>query len=305
MKAVWRGKISFGLVEIPIRLYSAVQKQSLGFNLLHSKCNTPVNYQRVCPKCKKKVEWADVVKGMKLSDGSYFVMTKENLKKLRPEKTDAISIAEVVDEEAINPIYYDSHYYIAPEKVTDKAYYLLLKALEDMGKIAVGQFVMRDREHVCAIQPYQDLLLLSTLNYLYEIREPSVVEELSVSVHPKLTKAELKLAEQLVRKLTRKKFNMGNFKDTFAHQLKERIRKKTRGKEPASIKPVKRVSRKKIEEESLMDSLKASVTRVKPTSRRPVAMAKPKKSSRKTKKSVTKKKRKVATRKKKVVRKKK
>ncbi len=289
MKAVWKGTISFGLVQIPIQLYSAIQKQSLGFNILHAKCKSPVNYLRRCSKCKKTVEWADVIKGMKLSDGSYFVMTKENLKKLKPEKTDTISIVEVVNEEEISPIYYDGHYYIAPEKVTDKAYYLFLKVLEDLGKVAIGKFVMRDREHICAIQPYQDLLLLSTLNYLYEIREPSNVEQLSVAVSSRLNQTELTLAEQLIRKLTRKTFDMGDFKDTFAHQLKERIRKKAKGREIAAIASAKkRVSRRKVEEESLRDLLQQSVKR-KPTrvSSRSVALAKPAKKVRKTKKKTT------------------
>ena len=257
MKALWRGDLLFGKVKISIKLYTAIQKHTLGFNILHAKCNTPVDYLRYCPKCKKKIEWGEVVKGMKLADGSYFVMTPESIKQLRPEKTDTIVISEFVGEHAISPIYYNEHYYIAPVKATDKAYYLLLEVLRELEKIAVGSFVLRDREHVFVVQPYDDVLLLSTLHYAYEIQDARKVEELSVSVFPKITPKELSLAEQIVKKHSRK-FNISDFKDTFAQELRERLKKKTRGK--ALAREVSKIpTRAKEKEESLLASLQASV----------------------------------------------
>ncbi len=286
MKAVWKGILQFGLVRIPIKLYSATQKQTLGFNILHAKCNTPVNYQRYCPKCKKKIEWEQIVKGMRLSDGSYFVMSPDNLKKLRPEKTDEINVVECVADEELPPVYYDGHYYIAPQKVTDKAYYVMRDALQQTGTLAIAKFVMRDREHICAIQPFEDVLLLSTLNYQYEVRDFTRIEELTVSVSPRISAKELKLAETLIKKLRKKTFDMKAFKDTFAQQLRERIKKKAKGKQiAAEVVQEKRVARRAKKETSLLDTLEESVKGFKrprvSVSKTPVARAKPAKKNKK------------------------
>ena len=123
--ASWKGSISFGLVQFNIELYSAIASHSLGFNLLHAKCHTPISNKRICPKCKVEVEWSDLVKGLKLDDGSYFIITKENLEKLKPEKTDSIQIIEFVSTSLISPIYLDQHYYVLPSRHTDRAFFLL------------------------------------------------------------------------------------------------------------------------------------------------------------------------------------
>lgn len=274
MKAVWKGSISFGLVNIAIKLYSAIQKHTLGFQLLHAKCHTPIAYKRWCTKCKKEIAWSEVVKGMKLSDGSYFVITKENLHELKPEKTTDISIVEFVDKKTISPIYYDSHYYIAPDTITEKSYYLLTECLKNLDRIAIGTFVMKDKEHICAIQPYEGFLLLSTLNYAYEIRDARAVKELGVSVSAHISAAELRLAEQLIKKLTKKKFDISRFKDTYIEKLKERIKRKAKGKKLASQVVRQPLSRGQKKEESLAKLLEQSIKRKPATMRQPVAYAK-------------------------------
>ncbi|MES1224323.1 MAG: Ku protein, partial [Bacteroidota bacterium] len=114
MKAIWKGSISFGLVSIPVHLYSAISSQSLGFKLLHGKCHTAINYLRWCPKCKIDVKWEDIVKGMPVKDGGYIVLTKEKLEELKPEKSDLIEIAEFVALDQLSPIFQDDHYYLLP-----------------------------------------------------------------------------------------------------------------------------------------------------------------------------------------------
>lgn len=270
MKAIWKGTLSFGKVEIPIKLFSAIESQSLGFRVLHAKCKTPLNYQRICPKCKKKVEWEDIVKGMELPDGSFFIITKEKLEKLKPERTDYITIQEFINPDLIAPIYYDSHYYVAPTKVTEKAYFLLVKTMQELEKLAIGTFVMREKEYVTAIAPYEYGLLLTTLNYEYEVRPMSRVEQLAVAVSPKVTKKEEQLAEKLIKKMTKKKFDMSKFKDEFAEKLREQIKRAAAGKK-LLVKRAKKVIKKR--EASLLESLEESVGAAKTTRARAKAKA--------------------------------
>lgn len=254
MKTVWKGTLSFGLVNIPIELYSAVQSHSLGFKLLHEKCHTPISYQRWCTHCKQEVQWGEIVKGIKLPDDTYFILTKENLQKLKPEKTDSINVIEFIKSDTVEKIYFDQHYYVTPSKATEKAFFLFIAALKDLSMVAIGQFVMRDKEYVCMIEPYKTGMLLTTLNYEYEIRKLSKFDELEAK--PKISSAELKLAEQLINKLESKKFSMERFKDTFAENLKKKIKLASKGEKiPEREKPV----RKRKEEAPLMEALRASL----------------------------------------------
>lgn len=116
MKAIWQGTLSFGLVNIPVSLYSAVEAQALGFTMLCATCNNPITYKRWCNHCEKEVEWSNIVKGLKIKKDTYFVLTQENLHKLKPTKTDAINIVEFVDPSLIDPIYLEKHYYLAPKR---------------------------------------------------------------------------------------------------------------------------------------------------------------------------------------------
>lgn len=222
MKSIWKGSISFGLVNIPVRLYSAIQEHAIGFTLLHNKCHTPIFYKRWCEHCKKEVPWADVVKGLKLENGEYAILTQEKLKALKPKTTDTITIVEFVNANQVEPIYLEHHYYVGPEKEGEKSFYLFLAALEKSKKVAIGTFVMRDKQYICVINPYHDTLLLTTLNYAYEIRP---LEEVPYLAAPKkLETAELKLAQDLINALSKKKFDLSKFKDTFAQELKAALK---------------------------------------------------------------------------------
>lgn len=250
MKTLWQGSIAFGIVNIPIRLYSAVKQHVIGFVLLHAKCKTPLHYRRWCPHCEKDVDWQDTVKGYKRPDGTYLILTQEALKQIRPTTTQEIAISEFTDSDSIDPLYINSHYYVEPAKNTDQAYALLLKAMERLHKVAIGRFVMRDKEYICALQPHGDLMLLTTLHYADEIRDSADLKP--VKKAPVKAK-ELKLAEQLVNALSTKKFSLEKYRDTFAHDIKRLAKEK--GKKAAVVKKIAKHKKKASLTESLHRSL--------------------------------------------------
>ena len=258
MKSIWKGTISFGLVTIPVRLYSAVQEHTFGFTLLHNKCHTPISYKRWCDHCKKEVAWPDVVKGLKQENGTYAILTQEKLKALKPKTTDAISIVEFVNSAQIEPIYLENHYYMGPEKAGEKSFYLFKKALEQSGTVAIGTFVMREKQYVCVINPYDTTMLLTTLNYAYEIRPLAEVPNLK-EAPKKLEPEQLRLAQDLINALTKKKFDLSQFKDTFVQELKAAL--KSSKKEKIKTKKEKNMPllKKKKDESSLMSALRASL----------------------------------------------
>lgn len=251
MRSVWNGTISFGLVSIPIKLYAAVSRGGISFKLLCEKCMTPVRYERHCEGCEGPVDWENIIKALPLGDGQYLPFTKEELEMIKPEKTDRIEIVEFVGSDDIQPIYYDKFYFCGPTKKTERSYFLFKKVLEDSEKVAIGKFVMRDREYVAAIQPYRTGLLLSTLNYSYEIRD--IVDVDNLAEEPELKKEEIKLAQQLVDQLTEDELDLENFKDEFAERLQEMINKK----EKITVSEGKEES--PFDEESLMEALQASL----------------------------------------------
>ncbi len=259
MKQIWSGSLSFSLVTIPVRLYSAVKEHVLGFKLLCAKCNTPIHYERFCPHCKKEITWNNVVKGLKLPDGHYFVITPEKLKALKPEKMDEILIKEFVALDAIDVIYFEHHYYLSAAKDGQTSFNLFCAALHETQKAAIATFVMRDKEYVCAISPYEKGLLLTTLNYAYEIVPTKEIFAAAKIKKPSAT--ELKLAKQLIAQHTAKTFDISIFKDSFAEKLKKAIKeskhKKTRRKSTRAVSKPKK--------ESLSETLKASIKRRKPT----------------------------------------
>lgn len=251
MRSVWNGTISFGLVSIPIKLYAAVSSRSIGFKLLCKECMTPIHYERHCEGCDEPVEWEDTIKALPLGDGQFLPFTKEELESIKPEKTDRIEVVEFIDASEIEPLYYDKFYFCAPARKTERSYFLFRKVLEDSNKVAIGRFVMREREYVSAIQPHGPGLLLSTLNYAYEIRDIEEIETLAEP--PKLKKEELGLAKKLVDQLTQDELKLEEFRDEFADRLEEMMEKK----EKITVEEAEEVQ--PFDEESLMEALQASL----------------------------------------------
>lgn len=251
-RVVWKGNLTFGLVNIPIELYAATQEHILGFKLLHDKCHHPISNKRWCDYCQEEVAWNHTVKGLKLKNGSYFIISQEKLKELKPEKTDTITIEEFVDKDNVPIIYYDNHYYLLPKGKTDYAFFLFSRALEKFGKSAIGRFVMRDKEYVCLIEPLENILSLSTLNYTYEIKPIPKYDQLKVP--KKISSKELELAQLLMNKLYNKKFDITRYKDTFAQKLLANIVATKKGK-----KIEKKPAEKKEVVPSVMVALKESL----------------------------------------------
>ncbi len=253
MRVIWTGSISFGLVNIPIRLYPAVDPQTKGFRMLHKKDKVPLEFKRWCPKHKQEVPWADVAKGLEIGKNKYVILEKEELERLKPKRTDEIEIIEIIDSWQVDPVFYNHHYFLGPDTEKEKAYFLFKHALEQSAKAAIGRFVMREREHVCAIEAYKEGLLLTTLNFAHEIRDIKKIDY--ATEVPTLKQQEVNLAAQLIEKLQKKEFDITEFQDTYLDELKVLVKKKLKGK----IIEIKAETRKVKKEENLIEALKASL----------------------------------------------
>jgi DNA end-binding protein Ku len=253
MKSIWNGSISFGLVNIPVKLYSAVESRAFSFKMLDKQSHSPIKYKRVSEKTGKEVPWAEIVKGVEISKGKFFVPTKEQIAAIKPEKSDTIDIVEFVDQDQIDPVYFNSHYYVGPSKEKEKTYFLFKEILQTTARTALGRFVMREKEYVCTIKAYKEGMLLTTLNYSYEVRDIKSVDNIESA--PKIGPQELKLAAELLNKLYSEKFDMDQFKDTFAEEMEKIMAKAAKGEVIEAAK----VTKKAKKEDNLIAALKASL----------------------------------------------
>lgn len=234
MHSVWRGAISFGLVHIPIRMYSASIDRALEFRLLHKKDLSEIRYARICKKEGKEIPWKDIVKGYEDDKGEYVVLTEEDFKRADPKKTETIDIVDFTDEKGVDSIYYDTPYYLEPEKGSGSAYLLLYEALKQSKNVAIGKFVFHHHEHIAVIRPYKNLLILQQLRYASEIKDPS-----DVNIPKKtIAKTELALALKLIKELKRP-FKLEKYSDTYVEELMAIIKNKGKG----SKTPRKRITK--------------------------------------------------------------
>ena len=253
MRAIWSGSLSFGLVNIPVKLFSGTQQHELNFDMLAKKDMAPIRYARISTSSNKEIPWKEIVKGIEITKGKYVVVTEEDFAKASPEKSRAIDILQFVQEKEIDPIYYDKPYYLTPDKGADKSYFLLLRALEQSKKVALAEFMLRNRNHVCAVKPYNGVLLLDQMRYQSEIRE---VPEIPDAKKSKLSPKEIDLALKLIDQLT-DTFNPAAFKDTYVESLKKIIEAKAAGKKIAA--PVERKTTADVKD--LMSVLKQSLSK--------------------------------------------
>jgi len=252
MRAIWSGSIAFGLVNIPIKLFSATESAKLNLDMLDKKDHANIKYSRVNAETGKEVPWANIVKGYKY-EGEYVVLEDADFEKASPEKSKAIDIEEFTEEAAIDASFYDTPYYIEPAKGGERAYTLLREALKDTGKVAVGRFVMRSRENLCILRAHEEMLMLVKLRFAEEIRN---TEELNLpSANIKIKPAELKMAEALIEQLTPKKFDITKYKDTYDEELMKLIEAKAKGKKITT--PKTRAAKTKTID--LMEQLKESL----------------------------------------------
>ena len=238
MRAIWSGAISFGLVNIPVKLYTGVEaEEGLDLRMLSKTDMAPIRYARISTSTHKEVEWKDIVKGYEVEKGKYVVITDEDFKKASPEKTNTIDIVQFSDETEIDPMYYEKPYYLVPDKGAAKPYALLLKALEKVKKVAIATCVIRNREHIFSLKPMEgDVLLMEQLRYVDEIKEKPEIKD---TASTKITAQEISLAVKLIEQLT-EKFEPEKFKDTYVRELKKLAEAKAQGKKitaPAEKKP--------------------------------------------------------------------
>jgi DNA end-binding protein Ku len=249
MRSLWTGAIGFGLVNIPVKLYSATQQSDLDLDMLDKKDHSNIRFKRVNEKTGKEVAWANIVRAYNY-DGNYVVLSDEDFKQASPEKTKMIEIAEFVEEKQIDSVYYETPYYLEPQKGGEKAYVLLRDALKKTGKTGLSTFVLRTKESLGLIKPSGKLLILQKIRYAQEIRE---VEDLKVpETAPKAP--ELKMAISLIDQLTGK-FDISKYKDTYSEELMKLIEAKAKGKKI----PVPEMKVVHSTSKDLMEQLKASL----------------------------------------------
>ncbi len=253
MRALWSGSISFGLVNIPVRLYSGVNpREGIDLDMLHKDDHSPIRYARICREDGEEVPWKDIVKGYEYRDGDYVVLTQKDLDKLDTEKTETIDIQHFVDEEEIDVRYFEHPYYLEPIKGGEKAYALLRAALEQSGKLGLSKFVLRQREHLGVLKPIGKALVLNQMRFPTDLREAT---DLKFPAENSVSSDEVKVALKFVSQESAH-FIPEDYKDTYTEELEDLIESKTKGK-----KPKKHVSEKKHDTSSkdLMAALKASL----------------------------------------------
>lgn len=232
MRAVWKGSIGFGLVNIPVKLYSAVQNSGLDLDMLDGKDHSKIKFQRVNENTHKVVPYDKIVKGFLLND-SYVILDEHDFEEASPEKTKMIELENFVQIDEINPIYYETSYYAEPEKQGQKAYALLLKALIKSNKAGIARFVLRNTENLCVIHPLDDVLVVTKIRFPEEIRSHEDIEISTIDI----SKKELDVGLALIKQFT-SEFNIEGFHDEYNKELLRIIKAKAKGKR-ATVKKLK------------------------------------------------------------------
>ncbi|WP_156027991.1 non-homologous end joining protein Ku [Candidatus Solirubrobacter pratensis] len=233
-RSIWSGAISFGLVNVPIKLYSAVSKKTVRFHQLNGETGNRIQQKRVDPETGEEVAYENIVKGYELTRDRYVLITPEELETLDPEKTRSIDIEDFVDESEIDPIFYDHPYYLVPDKGAAKAYGLLLNAMADAEKTAIARVVIRQKEQLVAIRPHRDgdLLVMETMVFADEVVGADELDGLPDSKELSVSDRELTMARQLIESLT-DDFDPGKYKDEYREKVLELIEAKAEGQEIA------------------------------------------------------------------------
>jgi DNA end-binding protein Ku len=256
-RAIWKGSITFGLVNIPVGLYSAETRDEIHFKLLDSKTKSPIHYKRVSEESGKEVAWEDTVRGYEFSPGKYVVLSDEDLKRAAPEATQTIDIVDFVDLDEISPLYFDKPYYLGPDKKGTKAYALLREVLRRTGKVGIAKVVIRTRQYLAAVVARGDVLTLELMRYAHELRDPS---ELDVPKGKEgVSERELDMAERLVEGMV-DAWDPEKYKDDYRRDLMKMIEERVEaGQLEASPEPAPKAKPRGDNVVDLMALLKRSV----------------------------------------------
>jgi DNA end-binding protein Ku len=250
MRAIWTGAIGFGLVNIPVKIYSATESSNLNLDMLDKKDHSRIKYQRVNENTGKEVEWGNIVKGYKIAN-DYVILDEKDFEAASAEKTKTINITDFVKESEISSLYYETPYYLEPDKSGTRAYKLLLEALQKTKKVGVATFVMRNKESLAILRPEKNVIVLNKIRFAQEIRS---TDELTLPKNTEVKPAELKMAITLIDQLT-DKFDISKYKDNYNDELLKIIEAKSKGKKIKA--PEMKVVHSKTKD--LMDQLKASL----------------------------------------------
>jgi len=250
---VWSGFLTFGLISMPVRLFSGARSRGISFHMLHRDDHVRVKQQLICPEEEKVVDRSEIVKGYEYRKGEYVIFEPEEIKKIEPKTAKAMEILEFVKQEEIDPLYFESSYYLAPDEGGKKPYALLTRALEETEYVAIAKLAMHNREYTVILRPHEHGLVLHTMYYQDEVREmPDIGTD-----HMNLRESELKVAHQLIEALAAK-WDPTRFHDSFEDNLKKLIKAHLEGKE---IKPVEK-PRKLSTPVDLMAALKQSLAQM-------------------------------------------
>lgn len=252
MRAIWSGTISFGLVSVPVRMFTATESKELRFHYLDKKDLAPIGYEKVRKDTGETVESDQVVRGFEIEKGRYVPLEDEDLDRLDVELTHTIDICDFVSLDEIDPIYFRKAYHLLPQDGAEKPYRLLVRALEETGKVGIAKVVIRNKQHLAALRPYDGVLVLETMYYADEIRKPENVDGKS-----QLRKAEVDMAKSLVENLS-ESFDPGKYDDTYRKELLDLIRAKAKGRKLPEPK-----EEEDAEVVDLMAALRESVERTK------------------------------------------
>lgn len=258
MHTMWKGSISFGLVNIPIKLHAATEDKDIKLRNLHKKCHTPIKYEKVCPNCEEEIKNEDIVKAYEITKGKYIILDQKELEELQKEKEEkAVEIIDFVKMEQIDPIYFDKSYFLSPNEGGGKAYSLLRKALEETEKVGLAKMVIRAREQLALIRVYNNTLLIETLHYPDEVRRFEDVP--NIPSEEQISKKELDTAILLIEQLT-SDFAPEKYTDEYRKSLLELIEAKRMGQE--TVAPEANEMPANVTD--LMSALQASIDRTKP-----------------------------------------
>jgi len=252
VKVLWKGALSFGLVNIPVSMYVATENKDIKFNYLHKECMSPIKYQKFCPHCEKEVGSEEIIRGYEYQKGNYVVINPEDFERIPHENTKTVDILDFVDLSQVDPIYFDKTYYLEPAPGGEKAYTLIVDAMQKTGKIAIAKIFIRSKQSLAAIRVKENVLVMETIFYPDEIRSPA---SLNQGLGPgKLNENEIKMAVSLIESLSTD-FDPARYEDTYRQALWEIIEARVAGQEVVSPVPI--AEKGKVVD--LMEALKASV----------------------------------------------
>jgi DNA end-binding protein Ku len=229
-RAIWSGSISFGLLNVPVKLYSAVARRNIALREIRESDSARIKHRRVAEGTDEEVPYEEIVKAFEITPGNYVPLSKDEMSALAPEKTRAIDVLDFVDLDEIDPIYFDSPYYLGPAEGAEKAYSLLAAAMQASGKVAIARFVFRNKEHLAAIRTSAGVLTLTTMRFADEVVPASELEEVLPEKAPTVAKREQEMAEQLIESLSTD-FDPGAYRDEYREELLGLIERKAEGKE--------------------------------------------------------------------------